>query len=83
MRTEYTNDDHKRDQDFLSDLANAFGYGDTDEKYRRCPMCGDMYPVDEFDTYDGQDMCFECVELERTNSASETYSIDSRELLAV
>lgn len=73
MNTEQTYDDYLRNQELLADLARAFGYAnDDDETVERCPMCGDRYPVEDFDSYKGQRMCPDCVELERINDAAES-----------
>ncbi|MDR0660970.1 MAG: hypothetical protein LBG19_09275 [Prevotellaceae bacterium] len=81
MYTEHTCDDYLRDQELLADLASAFGYCEEgDETLERCPMCGDYYPVEDFDGYKGQRMCPDCVELEWINDAAESLRSDFDEL---
>ena len=80
MHTEQTYDDYLRNEELLSDLARAFGYADDDDTMERCPMCGDRYPVEDFDSYKGQRMCPDCVELERINDAAESLRPDFDEL---
>ncbi len=81
MNTEQTYDDYLRNEELLSDLARAFGYADDDdETMERCPMCGDRYPVEDFDSYKGQRMCPDCVELERINDAAESLRPDFGDL---
>lgn len=81
MYTDNTYDDYLRNEDLLSDLASAFGYADDDdETMERCPMCGDRYPTEDFDSYKGQRMCPNCMEIERVNDATESLSPDFRDL---
>lgn len=75
-----TFDEYLKQQDTLADTFGDAGYEET---YRRCPMCGDKYPADEFDTYKGQDMCPDCIDIERTNDATEAFTPDFAELFNV
>lgn len=77
MYTEPTYDDYLRNEELLSDLASAFGFADDDdETMERCAMCGDRYPVEDFDSYKGQRMCPDCIELERINDAASSLCPD-------
>jgi len=76
MQTEYTHDDHLRDQQLQADLISAFGCAAEEQEKERCPMCGDPCLVKDFDTYRGQRMCPDCVELERYNDAEKVQRPD-------
>ena len=80
MYNEQTYDDYLRDQELLGDLARAFGYTENNEELERCPMCGDYSLAANFDTYNEQRMCAECVELERANDAAESLRPDFSKL---
>ena len=80
MYNEQTYDDYLRDQELLGDLARAFGYTENNEEMERCEMCGERYLVEDFDTYNEQRMCVECVELERINDAAEALRPDFSKL---
>ena len=80
MNTEQTFDDYLRDEELLSDLARAFGYDEESETAERCCMCGDCYPVEDFDSYKGVRMCPDCIELERMNNATDSLRPDYSDL---
>ncbi len=65
--------------DYLNSIESSL-YQDEDETMERCPLCGDRYQVEEFDSYKGQRMCPECVDLERINDASEPLCEDFEQL---
>lgn len=68
MYTEQTYDDYLRYQELVGDLVRAFGFPEDDDTMKRCPMCGDHHPAEDFTEYNGQPMCQECVDIERLDS---------------